>query len=115
MKGIISMSAHEVDRVGVIQRLATREIKQRHAATLLKISVRQVKRLFKSYKANGAIGLVHKGRGRVGNQAFPTEEKDRMLHIIKTNYADFGPTPLPVKNWQKYTVFIMPMKRYENS
>lgn len=92
MKGIISMSEHEVDRVGVMQRLAAREIKQRHAATLLNISVRQVKRVFKSYKRNGVMGLVHKGRGRVGNRALLKKEKNHMLDIIKTNYADFGPT-----------------------
>lgn len=92
MKGIISMSEHEVDRVGVMQRLAAKEIKQRHAAKLLKISIRQVKRLLKAYRTQGAKGLVHKGRGRAGNRALPREEKDRMLNIIKTNYADFGPT-----------------------
>lgn len=92
MKGIIFMKEHEVDRAGVMQRLAAKEIKQRHAAKLLNISVRQVKRIFKSYKLHGAIGLVHKGRGREGNRALPQEEKDRMLDIIKISYADFGPT-----------------------
>lgn len=92
MKGIISMSEHEVDRVGVMQRLAAKEIKQRHAAKLLKRSVRQVKRLLKAYRAQGVAALAHKGRGRTGNRALPQKEKDRMLYSIKTNYADFGPT-----------------------
>lgn len=92
MKGIISMKEHEVDRVGIMQRLAAKEIKQRHAAKLLNLSIRQVKRVFKSYKTHGAKGLVHRGRGRVGNRALPKEEKDRMLTLITTNYADFGPT-----------------------
>ncbi|PIR07972.1 hypothetical protein COV53_05480 [Candidatus Gottesmanbacteria bacterium CG11_big_fil_rev_8_21_14_0_20_37_11] len=92
MKGIISMSEQEVDRVGVMQRLAAKEIKQRHAAGLLHISIRQVKRLLKAYKAHGAKGLIHKGRGKAGNRALPQKEKNRMLDIIKTNYADFGPT-----------------------
>jgi len=92
MKGIISMSEQEVDRVGIMQRLAAKEIKQRHAAGLLHISIRQVKRLLRAYKAHGAKGLIHKGRGKTGNRALPQKEKNRMLDIIKTNYADFGPT-----------------------
>lgn len=92
MKGIISMSEQEVDRVGVMQRLAAKEIKQCHAAGLLHISIRQVKRLFRAYKAHGAKGLIHKGRGKTGNRALPQKEKNRMLDIIKTNYTDFGPT-----------------------
>lgn len=92
MKGIISMSDKEVDRMGVMQRLEAKEIRQRHAAKLLQVSVRQVKRLVKKYRAQGAAGLVHKGRGRKGNRALPQGQKARMLTLIKTNYADFGPT-----------------------
>lgn len=92
MKGIISMSNCEIDRVGVMQRLVAKELKQGHAAKLLKVSVRQVKRLIKAYRAEGAKGLVHKGRGRMGNRALAQTERTRMLDIIKTKYADFGPT-----------------------
>lgn len=92
MKGLISMNEHEADRLGVMQRLKAKEIKQRHAAKLLGISVRQVKRLLKAYRIQGAKGLIHKGRGQTGNRALPEKEKDHMLNIIKTNYADFGPT-----------------------
>lgn len=99
MKGIISMSNKEVDRVGVMHRLAAHEIRQRHAARILKVSVRQVKRLIKAYRMHGAAGLVHKGRGKAGNRAVAKTEKDRMVDIVKNNYADFGPTLA----WEKLT------------
>lgn len=99
MKGVISMSEKEVDRVGVIQRLVAREIRQRHAARMLHVSVRQVKRLIKEYRRHGAAGLVHKGRGRIGNRAIPPEEKQRMIELVNSNYADFGPTLA----WEKLT------------
>ena len=35
MKGVISMSTREADRVGIIQRLVNREIRQRHAAKIM--------------------------------------------------------------------------------
>ncbi len=101
MKGIISMSDKEVDRVGIMQRLMTSEIRQRHAASMLKISVRQVKRLIKEYRIHGAAGLVHKGRGKTGNRAIAQKEKDRMVDIVKNNYADFGPTLA----WEKLVEF----------
>lgn len=92
MKGVISMSNKEADRVGVIQRLVNREIRQRHAAGILGISTRQVKRLVREYRRHGTAGLVHKRRGKVSNRAIPEEEKKQMIDIISSNYADFGPT-----------------------
>lgn len=92
MKGVISMSNKEADRVGVIQRLINREIRQRHAAGILGISTRQVKRLVREYRGHGTAGLVHKGRGKVSNRAIPEEEKKQMIDIISNNYTDFGPT-----------------------
>lgn len=92
MKGVISMSNKEADRVGVIQRLINREIRQRHAAGILGISTRQVKRLVREYRRHGTAGLIHKGRGKVSNRAIPDEEKKQMINIISNNYTDFGPT-----------------------
>lgn len=99
MKGIISMSEKEIDRPGVIQRLVAREIRQRHAGKLLKLSIRQVKRLVKAYRMHGAAGLVHKLRGTKGNRAIAIEEKDRMKNLIQHHYSDFGPTLA----WEKLT------------
>lgn len=101
MKGIIFMSNKEADRVGVIQRLVNREIRQRHAAKILGISIRQVKRLVREYRRHGIAGLVHKGRGKVSNRAIPDEEKKQMTDIISNHYADFGPTLA----WEKLVEF----------
>lgn len=92
MKGVISMSNKEADRVGVIQRLVNREIRQRHAAKILGLSTRQIKRLVRQYRRHGTAGLVHKGRGRKSNRAISEKEKKIMTDTISNNYADFGPT-----------------------
>lgn len=99
MKGIISMSVAEIERVKVMERLAVKQIKQKHAAKQLGLSVRQVKRLIKAYRKQGAAGLVHKLRGTKGNRAIAREEKDRMTNLIKQYYPDFGPTLA----WEKLT------------
>ena len=52
------MSQREVDRLGVIREVAGKRLRQAAAADLLGLSVRQVKRLAKRYRARGAAGLV---------------------------------------------------------
>lgn len=115
MGGIISMSVKEVDRIGILERLNKKEIKQHHAAKLVGVSIRQIRRLVKKYKQHGAAGLVHMLRGKARNRGLSKEEKDHMTHLIKTNYTMISDQHLPVRNWQNFMIFIMPMRQYESS
>lgn len=90
--GQIVMSMKETERISVLDNLIAKRIKQKHAASQLGISIRQVRRLMKRYKRDGAKGLLHKSRGRVGNRVLPQEQKDRIVLLIKEQYPDFGPT-----------------------
>jgi transposase len=92
MKGYLNMSAKETERITVMDNLIAKRIKQKHASKQLGISVRQVRRIMKRYKKEGATGLVHLGRGRISNRSIPQTEKDRITEIIKEHYHDFGPT-----------------------
>lgn len=92
MKGVISMSTKEAERTTVMDNLIAKRIKQKHTARQLNISVRQVQRILKRYKREGAAGLVHLGRGRPSNRIIPQQEKDQAITIIKKRYHDFGPT-----------------------
>ena len=65
---------------------------QKEAGVLLKLSVRQIKRLLKAYRRKGAAGLVSKHRGRKGNNRLSEEVKKRALNMLKTKYRGFGPT-----------------------
>jgi len=92
MKGIISMSAKETERITIMDNLIEKRIKQKHAGRQLNISVRQVQRILRRYKREGVAGLVHLGRGRPSNRVIPQEEKNRAIDIIRKRYSDFGPT-----------------------
>lgn len=92
MKGHITMSTKETEKITVMDNLIAKRIKQKHAATQLNISVRQVRRIMKRYKREGTIGLVHLGRGRPSNRTIPQREKDRAIAIVSKSYPDFGPT-----------------------
>ena len=92
MKGLISMSVKESERISIMDDLINKRVKQKHASLVLGVSVRQVRRLLKRYRAEGAFGLVHKGRGKISNRAILSSEKERTAKIIAEKYPDFGPT-----------------------
>lgn len=58
------MSAKEVNRLEVMHRLNEKRLKQAAVAELLGVGKRQVKRLLRRYRQQGASGLVSKRRGR---------------------------------------------------
>jgi len=92
MKGIISMSIKETERIKIMDNLIDKLIKQKHAALQLNISVRQVQRILARYKKEGVAGFTHKNRGRKSNRAIAESKKEEIVSLISRNYPDFGPT-----------------------
>ena len=86
------MSQKELSRLEVIQRVKRKTLKQRQAAELLSISVRQVKRLCKAYQASGTAGLVSKRRGQPSNNRLPEKTINKARQLLRSRYPDFGPT-----------------------
>jgi transposase len=86
------MSQRELTRLEVIQQVMSKRLKQRQAAELLSVSVRQVKRLGKAYQASGAAGLISQRRGQPSNNRLPEKAKQRARRLLRTRYHDFGPT-----------------------
>jgi transposase len=92
MERFITMSTKELSRLEVIERLKARSLSQSQAANILGVSIRQVKRLVRSYKAKGAEGLISRKRGAKGNHQLPEEVKEKAVELILRKYSDFGPT-----------------------
>src|SRR4030042_382789 len=86
------MSNREITRLEVMQRLKEKRLKQKEAAGMLGLSVRQVKRLYRSYRKKGAQGLVSKRRGKPSNHRLDAGVAQQALDLIKEKYEDFGPT-----------------------
>ena len=89
---ILQMSDREISRLGVIQLLVKKQIKQRQAAERLGLSVRQIKRLMKAYRREGAKGLVSKMRGRPSHNQVGSQIKAPAIEWLQQRYPDFGPT-----------------------
>ncbi|HLD41854.1 MAG TPA: ISNCY family transposase [archaeon] len=92
MKGYLTMSAKEADRIAVMDKLIEKRIKQKHAGRVLNLSTRQIRRLMKRYRKEGKTGLIHKSRGKRGNRAIAESKKEEIVSLINKNYSDFGPT-----------------------
>lgn len=88
----LAMSQKERDRLHIIWQLKGKIIKQKGAAMLLGLSVRQTRRILKIYRREGDIALVHKSRGRASNRKTSEEKKQKVIARIKERYLDFGPT-----------------------
>ncbi len=88
----ITLSRKEVDRLEVVQALQQRQLKQEDAARQLDMSVRQVKRLLRRYREAGAAGMVSRHRGKRPNNAIAQATREAILALVRSQYADFGPT-----------------------
>ena len=92
MDELLTMSNQEISRLEVMQRLKEKRLTQKEAAGMLQLSVRQIKRLYRAYKALGAKGLISARRGKPSNHQLKAEVVQQALDLIKENYSDFGPT-----------------------
>ena len=59
---------------------------------MLALSYRQAKRVWRRFQREGAGGLVHKSRGRVGNRRLPAWVRAKALALVKQRYGDYGST-----------------------
>jgi hypothetical protein len=86
------MSQPERDVLKVMAPVVSGERAQTEAARLLRLSVRQVRRLQRRLEAEGDRGVVHRSRGRPSNRRLADDLKAGALAAYRDRYADFGPT-----------------------
>lgn len=95
--GRTAMSAKELRRIEVFGRVKAKSLTLGHAAMMLGLSYRQVKRLWRRFRRRGARGLQHQGAGQRSNRAIAAAIRRRALALIRTKYSGsvetrFGPT-----------------------
>lgn len=102
----ITMSMREVDRLKTVQAVVDGTLRVGVAAQRLALSRRQLERLLQRYKAQGAVGLLSRKRGRPSNHQLPAGLADRALALIRQHYADFGPTLAAEKLRERHGVVL---------
>lgn len=88
----LHMSIKEVNRISILDQLKRKTMKQKRAAVILGVSVRQVRRILKAYRREGANSLIHKLRGIPSNNQADPAVLDAAIATIKDRYADFSVT-----------------------
>jgi len=89
---VVAMSRKERARLVEMELVAGGKEKLVHAAKRLRVSYRQVKRMWRRFKAGGAGELVHRSRGRGSNRAKGEQVRQQCLSIYRELYEGFGPT-----------------------
>src|ERR1700688_3215402 len=95
--GRIGMSVRELRRVEVLARVKSKTLKVVDAASLVGVSYRQAKRLWKRYQEEGARGLKHRSAGGTSARAKPVRFRRRVMKLVREKYGEgegerFGPT-----------------------
>jgi transposase len=100
------MSNKEITRLEAMQRIKDKRLTQKEAARMLDLSVRQIKRLYQAYKAQGARGLVSQRRGKPSNNRLDDDTQQKAIDLIYEHYRDFGPTLAHEKLTEKHQLRI---------
>src|SRR4249920_1876871 len=86
------MSKQEFGRLDVLLRVQSGRLRVSDACVLIGLQRRQVFRLLRGLKQDGATSLLSKHRGKPSNHRLPAEVRMLALTIVRERYADFGPT-----------------------
>jgi len=89
---LFTMSATEITRTGTMERLAAKELTQAQAGLQLGLSVRQIKRLWRRFSSEGALGMRSRRRGKPSNRRIDPQAITQILQLVADHYPDFGPT-----------------------
>ena len=92
MAEVVQMSLKEADRYAVIRQVIESTMGQSDAALWLNVPVRQVKRLVRTIRQNGAHGAVSERWGVPSNRRISPAVRDRFVSLVREHYRDFGPT-----------------------
>jgi len=100
----LTMTNREINRHSIIKKLLDKEINGTTAADLLKLSVRQTKRLKTKVRESGPKALIHASSGKPGNRRMPDKEREAITEILKQKYPDFKPTFATEKLFENHNI-----------
>jgi hypothetical protein len=86
------MSERDLQRIQVLSEVTNRRRTVSSAAVVLALSTRQVRRLLKAYRLCGGSAIAHKARGRPSNNRLADAVRDQAIQLVRSAFADFGPT-----------------------
>lgn len=92
MKHLLPMSLKQLNHLDVLRRAERSEITQCQAAAMLAITDRTIRRQLVRLKTEGPAFLQHGLKGYLSHNKMPETERQKIEKLLRTRYADFGPT-----------------------
>lgn len=84
------MRERQWKRWDTVARLAAGKLTMREGARLLRLSVRQVRRIRRAVERTGRAAVLHGNRGQVPGNKLRPAVRERMLRLRRTKYRDFN-------------------------
>jgi len=100
------MNRKERERLVVLNRVKDKELSRADAAQVLRLSLRQVHRLYLRFVDEGDRGLVHKARGKPSARKIAQEEHTKAMDLYRSTYRGFGPTLLAEKLGPEHGIWV---------
>jgi transposase len=91
------MSRKEVVRPGLLRALVAGQLTNRQVAAAVRVSVRQVQRLKRRFRADGVAGLVHRSRGQPSRRRLAPAMRQRVANLMQTAYDGLNDSHLTEK------------------
>lgn len=92
MELILTMRNEEIDKLRVIREALDKKLSWQEAGERLSLSVREIGYLCARVREEGNKGIIHRLRGQPSNHRLDPEQVEKALELVRTRYADFGPT-----------------------
>ena len=86
------MSQKDRDRLKVLHEAEKGQLTQKQAGAQLKLSERWVRKLLARLRQEGDGGILHRLRGRASKRRLAEAVRQKVVKLVKREYADFGPT-----------------------
>lgn len=92
MQETLPMSLQQLNHLDILNRTERREITQEHAADLLEVNEKTIRRQLERLENEGPGFLQHGLKGRISNNRIPSNEEKKIASLLRTKYPDFGST-----------------------
>lgn len=89
---MVNLTMKEINRYKVISEIMEGYLRVKEAAEILGVCERQIYRLKKRVKQEGARGIVHRSRGKLRVRWLTQEVKDKIIEFYSTKYEGFNIT-----------------------
>jgi transposase len=102
----VTLTVREQKRVRVLVELEAGRLRAQEGAQVLGVSERHVWRLLAAFREQGAAGLVHGNRGREPVNKLPGAKRERILDLVREQYADYNDSHLAEKLAEQHGITV---------